>query len=319
MENKRPFFSVIVPLYNKEREIKRAADSVLRQSFKDFELIVVNDGSTDKSVERLSHYSNSEIRVIHQQNGGVSVARNRGVNESTGEYIVFLDADDEKNERYLEVVYDLIQKYPEAGIYGTAYRRKSIKGSYSVCKINGIPPAPWEGIMADYFYSAAFGDPPLHTSSVTIPRAIFEKYEGFRDSARMGEDLELWGKIALDWPVAFSWYIGATYYLDASNRAHEHECSYPPFVRMVNERKAQGGSSLAIDHNVKEYCGKLLVNEASRALILSGKRLESRNILRVVEATNKRLRLKKNILFCMTYLPNLLISSLWRVRNCFLA
>lgn len=314
MSDHQPFFSIIIPLYNKESEIERAVDSVIRQSFKDFELVVVNDGSTDKSIERLAHYSESECKVIHQLNAGVSAARNRGVAESCGRFIVFLDADDEKSECYLEVVFSLIKQYPKAGIYGTAYQRKSVNGELSTCQIPGIPKAPWQGVMPDYFYSAAYGDPPLHTSSVTVPRVIFEEVGGFDHSARMGEDLELWGRIALNWPVVFSWYIGAIYYLDASNRAHDHESFYPPFVRLVDKKNMQGGILPHMDQNVREYCWKLLVNDASRALILSGKHEEPRRILREVQTSNKGLMRKKQILYCMTYLPGPLISILWRIR-----
>ena len=86
--------SVVIPLYNKEKYIKRAIESVLNQTFQKFEIIVVNDGSTDKSAEIVQNIKDPRIRLINQKNAGVSAARNRGIQEAKYEYIAFLDADD---------------------------------------------------------------------------------------------------------------------------------------------------------------------------------------------------------------------------------
>jgi len=87
-------YSIIIPLYNKERQIARTLDSVLAQSVADFEVIVVDDGSKDGSAEIVKGYSDPRIRYIKKENGGVSSARNRGIQEARGEWILFLDGDD---------------------------------------------------------------------------------------------------------------------------------------------------------------------------------------------------------------------------------
>lgn len=87
--------SIIIPLYNKERIIGKSLHSVLSQDYDDFEVVIVNDGSTDKSAEIVKSIGDSRIRLIEQENGGPSRARNTGVNNAKGEWIVFLDADDE--------------------------------------------------------------------------------------------------------------------------------------------------------------------------------------------------------------------------------
>lgn len=115
-------FSVIIPLYNKAPYIGKALQSVLEQTFDDFEIIVVDDGSTDDSysvAKAVLETSERPFKLIHQENAGVSTARNKGVAASSGEYICFLDGDDWWAPTFLEKMDELIQDYPEAGIYGT--------------------------------------------------------------------------------------------------------------------------------------------------------------------------------------------------------
>ena len=90
-----PKISVIIPLYNKEKIVERSVNSVLSQSFKNFELIIVDDGSTDNSFEIVNNIKDDRIRLMRQENGGPSKARNTGAKRACGEWIVFLDADDE--------------------------------------------------------------------------------------------------------------------------------------------------------------------------------------------------------------------------------
>ena len=106
-----PEISVIVPVYNVENKIRRCIDSILAQTFTDFELILVDDGSPDKSGEICEEYAkkDSRIRVIHQENKGVSAARNRGINESEGVYLSFIDSDDYVDCRFLLTLYTIIK------------------------------------------------------------------------------------------------------------------------------------------------------------------------------------------------------------------
>lgn len=115
------FFSIIVPGYNAEKYIKRAVESVLGQSFQDYELILVDDGSTDATYNILEKYANSDKRVktFHIENGGVSHARNTGIDAAKGEYLLFLDADDMYKENALEVLHNVcLQKEPDFLTFG---------------------------------------------------------------------------------------------------------------------------------------------------------------------------------------------------------
>ena len=113
-----PLVSVIIPTYNREWSLNRAIDSVLAQDYKNFELIVVDDGSTDATPELLSTYGDA-IVMIRQENSGVSAARNRGVKEAAGELISFLDSDDYWLPKKLTTQVDFFLSHPEALICQT--------------------------------------------------------------------------------------------------------------------------------------------------------------------------------------------------------
>jgi len=109
-----PFFSIIVPIYNREKYLKRSIDSILNQSFEDWELILVDDGSTDNSHEIMRSYDDIKIRCFFKENGGVSSARNLGIDNANGKYIAFLDSDDEFKKFHLENIYKFLKgkNYP---------------------------------------------------------------------------------------------------------------------------------------------------------------------------------------------------------------
>src|SRR5690625_5271022 len=119
------YISVVIPLYNKEKHISRAVNSVLNQTYKNFELIIIDDGSTDGSLAVVEKFDDSRIKVFTFKNNGVSVARNLGIEKAKYSYIAFLDADDEWEENFLLNVKKLIQTYPECGMYATLYKFKN--------------------------------------------------------------------------------------------------------------------------------------------------------------------------------------------------
>ena len=101
--------------------IGKTIKAVLNQSYQDFEIVVVNDGSTDNSVVEVEKFQDLRIRIINQHNSGVSAARNRAIQESKGEYIALLDGDDEWKPDYLKTQYNLTQKYPECDVFAVNY------------------------------------------------------------------------------------------------------------------------------------------------------------------------------------------------------
>ncbi len=193
-------FSVIIPLYNKTPYVKKAIESVLAQTWRDFELIVIDDGSSDGSfavADAALKESAVPYQLVHQENAGVSTARNNGVSLSHGDYICFLDADDWWAPTFLEKMGGLIRDYPEAGIFGTNY--------YYVK--NGVERVCIEGVETGYInYCRVYADRlkmPLWTGATCLSRKMFDTVGGFRSHLRLGEDFDLWIKIVLKHRVAF--------------------------------------------------------------------------------------------------------------------
>lgn len=252
-----PLISVVIPLYNKELHIKRTIDSILAQKVQDFEIIVIDDGSTDKSAEVVKNFTDTRIRLIQQENAGVSAARNKGIENSKADIIAFLDADDEWTPSFLETVLRLREKYPEAGAYSTAIDVYKY-GRINSVKYNAIPPAPWEGLVPRYFLTVATGTYPVCSSAVCIPKRIFSELGVFQVGACWGEDDEFWGRIALHYPIAFSREIGAIYHKEAINRACNlsYRIEEHPLVKTAKSAIDMGEVSEEIQDDLVECISK---------------------------------------------------------------
>ena len=137
--------SVIIPTYNREALVCRAIQSVLNQSYQNFEIIVVDDGSTDNSANIVRAINDDRIRLFSQKNCGVSAARNKGIELAVSDLIAFLDSDDQWTPKFIETVLKLKDKFPQAGAYVTAYQICDIDGRIHTSEFKAIPPAPWEG------------------------------------------------------------------------------------------------------------------------------------------------------------------------------
>ncbi len=116
-----PYFSVVIPLYNKRPYVRRAVDSVLGQSFENFELIVVDDGSTDGGAETLADVVDARFRLVHQENAGEGAARNRGISEARAVWIALLDADDCWLPEHLFETALIIRAFPDSGLVATGF------------------------------------------------------------------------------------------------------------------------------------------------------------------------------------------------------
>ena len=198
-------FSVIIPLYNKAPYVKKAIESVLAQTWRDFELVVVDDGSSDDSYEIAGSVLKEcpiPYQLIHQENAGVSTARNNGVAASHGDFLCFLDADDWWATSFLEQMDSLIDDFPDAGLYGTSYTVvDNNKHKTRVASI-GVDDVFQRGYI-DYFqtYANSFYM-PIWTGAACIPRCVFDSVHGFRSELKMSEDFDLWVRIAMNHKVA---------------------------------------------------------------------------------------------------------------------
>ncbi len=223
-----------MPLYNKAPYVRKAVESVVGQTYSDWELIVVDDGSTDGGGNIVASIADPRIRLVRQENAGVSAARNRGVAisgtnadtrnkecatppttpsldienaaPSSGEvalapppHLCFLDADDWWEPAFLEEMAGLIERHPDAGIYGTGYYIVK-NGKKRVAPI-GVEDGFAEGEINYCQVYAKTLCMPLWTGAVCMPRHIFDEQGGFPTGIKLGEDFLLWVHIALAHPV----------------------------------------------------------------------------------------------------------------------
>ena len=188
-----PTFSVIIPTYNRAHTLPRAIESVLAQSFTDYELIVVDDGSSDETAKILERYP---IRMIRQPNSGVSAARNRGIEAARGQIIALLDSDDEWKEEKLQNHYDFFQANPEYKIHQT--EEIWIKDGKFLNKKRKHQKKSGE-IFYDSLHLCL-----ISPSAVAIKKELFEEVGLFREDFVVCEDYELWLRITRRYMVGYS-------------------------------------------------------------------------------------------------------------------
>ena len=196
--------SVVIPLYNKEKQIACTLQSVFEQTFQNFEIVIVDDGSTDNSVEEVEKFDDSRIRLIHQTNAGVSAARNRGIEEASGELIAFLDADDVWMPEYLATQYGLYQKYPECSVYACNYEFRDSEGKVTPTIIRKLPFEGEDGILSNYFEVASCSHPPICSISIMVKKTAIQAIGGFPLGIKSGEDLLTWARLAVSGVIAYS-------------------------------------------------------------------------------------------------------------------
>lgn len=196
--------SIIVPLYNKTTHITNTINSILYQTFHKYEIIIVDDGSTDDSIEKVMAINDEKIRLIRQQNSGVSAARNRGIKEAKYDLIAFLDADDEWKPDYLDTQYRLTRKYPECSVFACNYEFKHPDGNISQTIIKKLPFKGIDGILSNYFEVAGCSHPPICSISIMVRKSAIENIGGFPVGIKSGEDLLTWARLAANYKIAYS-------------------------------------------------------------------------------------------------------------------
>lgn len=306
-------FSVVIPLYNKDKHITRAINSVLNQSYRKFEIIVVDDGSTDSGVIEVKKINDSRIRLVQQINLGVSSARNKGISLAKYNFVGFLDADDAWKPDFLETIYFLIKKYPEAGAFATAYEIINNVSKKSIPKSILNVPEGWEGIIDDYF-RLALKSPLISASSVVIPKKIFNKVGLFREELKRGEDLEMWCRIALDYDIAFSNKVCATYFQNADNRACNRKAVLSEsFSNYAEDILKIGRNAKNYSFYFEEYAIEKIISKA-RFYINENRRKDARRLLFKYRYTkyNKKALMKT---YMLSWLPKSIIIMLINIRN----
>ena len=261
-----PTISVVIPLYNKRFFVSSCLESIGEQTFKDFEIIVVDDGSTDGSAEVAQVYLRCKDRLIRQRNAGVSAARNKGIAESRGKYVTFLDADDKWEPGYLEAVVDLADRYPEAGILATGYRMQFPKGRAVEVTISEVNHHQTH-LVFDYF-RRSIGWAFIWTGCITIPRKVLTMMEGFPANVPgiQSEDLDLWSRIALRYPIAYDTRILAVYNLGIpgqyASRLHDfsrNPIGCLPYIRFLHSVVAESWVAASLRNDILAYIKNQLI------------------------------------------------------------
>ncbi len=188
-----PLVSVIIPTYNREKIITRAIDSVMDQSYQDFEVIVLDDGSQDKTKAVVEAYG-PKVRYFYQDNKGIAGARNGGMRHAEGEYLAFLDSDDYWLSAKLEKQMTLFAEHPEYGMVACQCGSVQVDGAYR--EKNRPGKSGW--ILYDLFNKNF-----IRTSSAVITRPCLEKIGGFDESLREGEEYDYWLRIAAEFAIGF--------------------------------------------------------------------------------------------------------------------
>lgn len=209
--------SVIIPLYNKEHQIANTLHSVLRQTFQNFEIVVVDDGSTDGSVQEVEKVNDNRIRIVRQKNAGVSAARNKGVKEAHYDLVAFLDADDEWKSNYLETQYNLFLKYPQCNVYACGYEFCDSNGIISNTIIRKLAFQGEDGVLTNYFEVASCSHPPICSISVIVKKTAIVNIGGFPIGVKSGEDLLTWARLAIHYKIAYSRKIMAIFHVEGYN------------------------------------------------------------------------------------------------------
>lgn len=245
-----PFFSVIIPLYNKESYIKDTIKSVINQSFSDFEVIIINDGSTDKSTIKASEINDSRILIINQKNSGAPVARNNGISLSKSKYIALLDADDYWHSNHLSELKKLIETFPSAGLYCNNYQIYYTKDVVRPANFNFD--FKKDCLIVDDFFKASVTNSVAWTSAVGFKKEKFDAVGGFNITLKTSQDLDLWIKMALKFDVAFNPTITMSYIFHVDNSLSKNEFNnirYEFINNFSEEEKLNPSLKLYLDVN----------------------------------------------------------------------
>lgn len=194
-------FSVVITVYNKAPFIAETLESVLAQTYEVFEIVIVNDGSSDDSEEEIMKFKDPRIRYFKQENQGAGAARNAAIKKAKYPYIALLDADDYWYPYFLEEQKKCIEKFPEEAVFATAMQKKI--GDRIFDKKYSIDFNSAKIVLVNYF-EASYLYSVLTSSSVVIHKAVFEKIGYYNPSIKSGEDTDLYVRIGLEFEVVFS-------------------------------------------------------------------------------------------------------------------
>jgi glycosyltransferase involved in cell wall biosynthesis len=296
-----PFFTVIIPLYNKEKYIENAIKSVLDQTFTDFEILIVDDFSSDKSAVIASKFESEKVQLIyHEKNCGLSATRNTGIKKANSNYITFLDADDLWKPTFLESIFQLIQNFPEARIFGTNY--EEIWDTVIKNPRNGseILPINFTGYIN--FFKINVKQGIYNHGSVCFHKEVYEKVGFYNEKINFSEDLDFNIRANYNFKLAYDNSVQMNYFMQTENQITQSSLLkkvIPDFDTYENWAKTNS--------DLKKYL------DFERYVL--GKRLKKNNDLRwkkmIATIDSRNLNWKQNVLLKM---PSLVLNTLDKLK-----
>jgi len=194
-------FSVVISVYNKADYIAATLDSVLKQTIQDFEIVILNDGSTDASEKEITSFlSDTRIRYFHEENRGAAAGRNFVIQKAKNDYIALLDADDIWFPTYLEEQSRLIKKYPNQKIFAT--NSEIFKNGRVINRQYSFKLESKDSVF-DYF-EASYLDSILHSSTTVVEKEVFNTIGFYNTTIKSGQDTDIYIRMGLEYKIVFS-------------------------------------------------------------------------------------------------------------------
>jgi glycosyltransferase involved in cell wall biosynthesis len=269
-------FSIIIPVYNKEDYLLTTLQSVMNQTFTDYEVLIIDDGSTDNSVGVVRKFYDPRFKLILQKNAGVSVARNRGIQEAVGQWICFLDADDWYHPEYLAELDVMSRAHPGREVMATHFVAIADKPDWK--------PSPWE--LNKRKYESIVNLParwvkeiPFFTSSVVVQKKFLQSMPSwFPQGEHSGEDLDLWFRLAEKTPIILLNQPLVAYrtFVPTGLSTKAHDFINPPYLVRMTNRSLE--LPLTLRRSIRQYILHVVITK-SRSFASTGHRAQAMKLL----------------------------------------
>ena len=288
-----------MPVYNKEKYVRASIESILRQTYPYFELLVIDDGSTDSCGSIIQSLKDSRLCYIRQENGGESSARNHGIRLAKNEFVTFLDSDDLWLPDYLETMNDLINRYPDKRVFGSAYCNEPVKEE-TLEKIISLPKSNTVHYSDNYFQFTLTHPQSLTSSTTVLHKRVFEKSGMFPLGLKNWVDLDLWARIGMDYSIVFTERICAIYndLPDSASKAKTRP--HAPFVDHYKDFLKRSDLSADKKKFFREYVINLKMQSAYKQFVWDGKGWDK--FLELLPFWNTRMHRKKYISIMIQFL-----------------
>ena len=256
-------FSVVIPLYDKEEYVAQTLKSVVGQTFQNFEVIIINDCSTDDSLNVVKTVHDHRIKIIeHSENKGLSASRNTGINAATHPYIAFLDADDYWDSTYLETIRNLIKEYPNESVFATHYR-ENFKDKFFIPKSNFPVSSKGKTFLVRDFFEINLGRLILTQSCIVVHKTVFEQIGYYDENVTFAEDIDFYIRCFHTYNLAY--YNDVCHTQNAAisgsvTNSVSHKKTFPKLHKYLND-----SDSLDKFINFYTYCFyRRMKNESAR-------------------------------------------------------